>query len=114
MKKNLKLDSKIIKGNIIITLFMSDGTATVNHNKYQDDWNELHAVIDKIESIIFNEPVPDTYYCVNILGGTSACIITNNGEEFCDCYENTKKESVWKACVEFATWYCKKMNWLGE
>lgn len=72
--------------------------------RYNDDWNWLMEVVEKIESIIFDE---DNSYNVTI-GSTNYCVIQDsNGEVYDSTHDGgqTKLETVYNAVIAFIKWY---------
>ena len=75
-------------------------------SKFDSDWNWIMEVIEKIESFIFQEPVPDTYYEVRLAGAVYVHISSNNGDEIITVDDQpSKKEAVVKAIYLFLKWY---------
>jgi hypothetical protein len=71
---------------------------------FHSSWDWFMPVVDKIESIIFDE---NNSYNVTI-GSTNYCVIQDaNGDtiEIVEDSGNTKLETVYKAVVEFIKWY---------
>ena len=78
-----------------------------NYVKYDTDWNWLMSVVEKIESIVWEE-INDTSFNVTI-GATSYCVIQDNNGGMIEIIGEgkSKLESVYNACVEFVKWYNK-------
>lgn len=73
---------------------------------YHKDWNQIMPVVEKIESIIFNSPAPDTYYNVQILGGCYVVIISNNGDELIiNDLGKSKLECLYMSLISFIKWH---------
>lgn len=72
--------------------------------KYHFDWNWLMEVVEKIESIIF-----DNNNSFNVtIGSTNYCVIQDsNGDtyESVEDYGETKLLTTYKAIVKFIKWY---------
>ena len=74
--------------------------------KYHSDWNWLMPIVEKIESIIFED---DEYYNFQILGGCYVTIISSFGNELVTIDNGKSKlECVWLAVVNFIIWYNEK------
>lgn len=76
---------------------------------FHSDWNWLMSVVDKIESIIFDE---NNSYNVTI-GSTNYCVIQDsNGDTFEIIKDDgkTKLETVYNAVVEFIKFYNEKQK----
>lgn len=72
--------------------------------EFHNSWDWLMPVVDKIESIIFEE---NNFFNVTI-GGTIYCVIQDsNGEVYDVSYEGeeSKFKVVYKAVIEFIKWY---------
>ena len=71
--------------------------------KYHSDWNWLMEVVEKIESISFEE---DNFINVTIGCGFDCTIQDAHGKlfELSTC-EHTKIKTVYNACLEFIKWY---------
>lgn len=79
-----------------------DGFASIA--KYHSSWDWLMPVVDKIESIIFDE---DNSFNVTI-GSTNYCVIQDSHGEVYDAvedYKETKLLTTYSAVVEFIKWY---------
>lgn len=75
--------------------------------RYDSSWDWLMSVVEKIESIIFDD---DTSFNVTI-GSTNYCVIQDSiGEvyESIEDYGNSKLETVYKTVVQFIKWYNKQ------
>lgn len=75
---------------------------------FDTDWNWLMAVVDKIESLLFEND-----NSVNVTIGSSCyCVIQDSLGNLLEITkeENSKIASVYKACVEFIQWYNKENN----
>ena len=72
---------------------------------FDTDWNWLMEVVEKIESIVWEE-TNDTSFNVTI-GATSYCVIQDNNGGMIEIIGEgkSKLESVYNACVEFVKWY---------
>ena len=73
---------------------------------YHESWEWLMVVVDKIESIIFDE---NNSYNVTI-GSTNYCVIQDSNGEMYDESEDrgdSKLETTYIALVEFIKWYNK-------
>jgi hypothetical protein len=76
---------------------------SIENLKFHSDWNWLMEVVEKIESLIFEN---DTYYNVQILSGCCVYIISSNGDELvCSDNEQSKLDCVYNACIEFIKWW---------
>lgn len=87
--------------------------------KFDTDWNELHAVIEKIESVSVRikdeNDNPDIIYRFTVeINGSQAAIdreilhydtIETDFLKTYDCNTTNKKESVWLALVRFVEWF---------
>jgi hypothetical protein len=111
----------ITQNNILIAEFMGfkkDSPSTnwyydlkksryyrLNELLYDTDWNWLMSVVDKIESIVWEE-INDTSFNVTI-GATYYCVIQDNNGGMLEIIEQgkSKLESVYNAVVKFITWY---------
>lgn len=105
----------IDENNRIIAEFMGDITSlndevsfnkncSVNELQYHTSWDWLMPVVEKIESIIFDE---NNSFNVTI-GSSIYCVIQDsNGECYDMTYdgEESKLAVVYKAVVEFIKWY---------
>lgn len=81
----------------------------LNQFKFHSDWNWIMEVVEKIESFIFQEPVPDTYYEVRLVGSVYVYIGSNNGDELITVDDQpSKKQAVVKAIDQFIDWYNKQ------
>jgi len=88
---------------------LNDGKINISKDvyeqaKYHTSWDWLMPVVEKIESIIFDE---NNSFNVTI-GSTIYCVIQDsNGECYDMTYdgEKTKLLVVYKAIVEFIKWY---------
>ena len=72
--------------------------------RFHDDWNWLMQVVDKIESIVFDD---NNSFNVTI-GSTNYCVIQDaNGEVYDNVTDNgeSKLLTTLYACVEFIKWY---------
>ena len=70
---------------------------------YHSDWNWLMEVVEKIESISFEE---DNFINVTIGCGFDCTIQDAHGKLFeLSTWEHTKIKTVYNACVEFIKWY---------
>jgi len=93
--------------NKLIAEFMAGGAVETHHNQYHNNWNELMAVVEKIEEL--NEGI----YQVDIL--QEGCKI-NIRCAIIDCtvakltVNTTKIQAVYKAVVEFIKWYNKNQD----
>lgn len=79
-----------------------DGFASIA--KYHKSWDWLMPVVEKIESIIFNE---DNSFNVTI-GSTNYCVIQDSHGEVYDSTEDSKESKLlttYSAVVEFTEWY---------
>jgi hypothetical protein len=78
---------------------------TAEQMKFDKDWNWIMQVVDKIESIVWEE-LNETSFNVTI-GATSYCVIQDNNGELVEIIGQgkTKIESVYKAVVEFINYY---------
>jgi hypothetical protein len=78
---------------------------TLEQMKFDKDWNWIMEVVDKIESIVWEE-LNETSFNVTI-GATSYCIIQDNNGELVEIIGQgkTKIESVYKAVLEFINYY---------
>ena len=73
--------------------------------RFCTDWNWLMEVVDKIESIVWEE-INDTSFNVTI-GATSYCVIQDNNGGMIEIIGEgkSKLDSVYNACVKFVKWY---------
>lgn len=69
----------------------------IEKTKYHSDWNWLMSVVDKIESL---------GYLVEIR--ENVCFIKTSEQDYFSELEETKRQAVYKACVEFIKWYNKQ------
>jgi hypothetical protein len=72
---------------------------------FDTDWNWLMEVVEKIESIVWEE-INDTSFNVTI-GATSYCVIQDNNGGMIEIIGEgkSKLESVYNACIEFVKWF---------
>ena len=75
--------------------------------KYHNDWNQLMEVVEKIESIVWEE-LNETSFNVTI-GATIYCVIQDNNGGMLEIIGEgrTKIESVYNAVIQFIKWYNK-------
>ena len=79
------------------------GRLPLEQLRFDVDWNWLMVVVEKIESIIFEN---DEYYNFNILGGCYVIVISSHGNELITSDNGQSKlECVYNAVVEFIKWY---------
>jgi hypothetical protein len=78
---------------------------TKEYLKFDTDWNWLMSVVDKIESIVWEE-INDTSFNVTI-GATYYCVIQDNNGGMLEIIEQgkSKLESVYNAVIKFITWH---------
>jgi len=85
-----------------------DNTYAVIRNTipFHSDWNWLMKVVDKIETIKYNEK----YVVVNI--ALTGCYIYCKGNKSLsiNLFSDSKIDAVWNACAEFVDWYNKNCN----
>ena len=76
---------------------------SLNNLHFHSDWNWLMEVVEKIESISFEE---DNFINVTIGCGFDCTIQDAHGKlfELSTC-EHTKIKTVYNACIEFIKWY---------
>lgn len=83
------------------------GIGQLKELRYDTDWNWLMEVVEKIESIIF-----DNNNSFNVtIGSTNYCVIQDsNGDtyESVEDYGETKLLTTYKAIVKFIKWYNEK------
>jgi hypothetical protein len=86
-------------------LLRAERDNTFDNLKFHTDWNWLMEVVEKIESIVWEE-LNDTSFNVTI-GATSYCVIQDNNGGVIEIIGQggTKIESVYKAVVDFIKWY---------
>lgn len=89
--------------NKLIAEFMAGQPVETHHNSYHTSWNELMAVVDKIERTKLDY---GNYPNVTI-GATCYCVIQDsNGELFEFIGEQSNKIlSVYHSVVDFINWY---------
>ena len=103
-----------IENNKILDQFNDNYLVNLNgfecyYNKenrsYHNDWNLLMEVVEKIESI-FWEDLNDTSFNVTI-GATRYCVIQDNNGGVIEIIGEgeSKIQSVYNACLEFIKWY---------
>ena len=86
------------------TVFKFNGGNVINlvSLKFHSDWNELMKVVEKIESLEYN----DIHYEFQIYGGCSVYVMSNNGEEVvCVDNEESKILCLYKAIIKFIIMY---------
>jgi hypothetical protein len=72
--------------------------------KYHSDWNWLMEVVEKIESLHFD---------FAIYTGSSVSVINTEDypyKEIISLNGSSKKEAVYRACVDFIKWYNEQKN----
>lgn len=67
--------------------------------KYHSDWNWLHNVVDKIESLGYEFQI--TSGCATVLQNISAIYQT----KIYKVHGPNKQEAVYNTCIEFIKWY---------
>jgi len=119
-KNKIEEQNSTTQNNRLIAKFMGLPTETFNSGilnygfdegwyeleelSFHTDWNWLMPVVDKIESLVFDET---NSFNVTI-GATSYCVIQDsNGECYDMAYDGqrTKLLCVYQAVVEFIKWY---------
>lgn len=98
---------EILEGNKLIAEFLgltiiTDGISLFDANykqlaKYNESWNDLMPVVEKIDSIIPDNCMVKIEY--------RDCVIPLGDDEAIYKYESTKIKAVWQAVVEFIKWY---------
>ena len=80
----------------------SNDTISLKHLKFDIDWNWLMEVVEKIDSLCINTGFEIYSRYVHIRVNNNLTISSN----VC----NSKREAVYKACVEFVKWYNEQNN----
>lgn len=105
-KEEIEAGNKLIAEWLGLTI-ITDGISLFDTNykplaKYQESWNDLMPVVEKIETI----EQDGLYYNFQILGGCSVYIIFSDMEEIISVDNgDSKLHNVWLAVVEFIKWY---------
>jgi len=75
----------------------------VNELLFHSSWDWLMPVVEKIESLIFDD---DEYYNFNILGGCYVIVISSHGNDLITSDRGQSKlECTYNAVIEFIKWY---------
>jgi len=88
--------------------FVMDDWYYADSLKYDESWNWLMSVVEKIESLrgvvkmarhwgtMVDDPLEEMYFCT---------IKIHKGAEIDVAWEDSKREATYQAVVEFAKWY---------
>lgn len=111
-QNNTKEGEQIIQGNNeLIARFMHDGNGSRiwtsdgkgGRTSYNNSWNWLMSVVEKIESLGYEVQIGKYLYRIN---DYYYCIIHNQGNS--TYFETDKSErisAVWYAAIDFITWF---------
>lgn len=112
--ENNKLIAEFMEAQVTIdTYFITGMYMTISENdlKYHSDWNWLMEVVEKIESLGVNFWSVKSKVKLTIVGELAKKLNSSlydtefEGYDFIYTQENSKKEAVYNACVEFIKWY---------
>lgn len=102
------MEQKEIKeGNELITEFMQSIVPYSSEDaKYNEDWNWIMQVIDKIEEIGYSSIIGSGEHTWTSIFKIDKGLL-HRREDLFTIQGNSKIENTWKACVEFIKWYNK-------
>ncbi len=116
--------SDLSEGNRLIEQFMCESDI-FEEPHYDDSWDKLMSVIEKIESIGEgnNESVENYHFILSkrytrVIYNWDYYLSENKNPPFNDCYKDyrialffdSKILATWQAVVDFITWYNSKQN----
>ena len=104
------MKKEVLEGNRLIAEFDGRINELCHHNNtsspydYDKSWDWLMPVVEKIESIIFNE---DNSFNVTIGSGNYCVIQDSHGEVYdsVEDYKESKLLTTYSAVVDFIKWY---------
>ena len=111
-KTSLAPTDENIRKEILEELYEPSGSLgddpLIEIKKYNNSWDCLMPVIEKIENIILDN---DKYYNFQILGGCYVIIISSHGDELITIdNKESKLDCSYEAVVQFIKWYNKEIE----